>query len=120
MKTIRDAKTLFGMLESGQLNRDMSETLLETQGKLLEMSNDQPGRSFAATVKLELKLTVKNGMVEFNAKIPPPKLPDLPRRATVLFLCDDGNLSTEHPQQLDLVGGPREIAPNRRPPLTNP
>ena len=52
-------------------------------------------------------------MVEINPKIPIPKLPELKRRTTVYFTTDDGGLSTEHPQQMDLIGGPREIIHNR-------
>lgn len=113
MKIIRDAKTLFGMLESGKLNEELSSTLQETQRALQELVDAQPNRSFSAVVKLELKLTAKGEMIEFNAKIPPVKLPELPRRSSVFFMTDDGNISTEHPQQLDMIGGPREIDHNR-------
>lgn len=119
MKIIRDAKTLFGMLESGKLNEELSQTLLETQRGLQELTDAQPTKQFAATVKLELKLTAKGDMLQFDAKIPPVKMPDLPRRSSVFFMTDDGNISTEHPQQMDLVGGPREID-HTRSPFTRP
>ena len=119
MKIIRDAKTLFGMLESGKLNDELSNTLQETQRALADLVAAQPNRKFSATVKLELKLTAAGEMIEFNAEIPPVKLPKLPRRSTVYFLTDDGSISTEHPQQLDMIGGPREID-HTRPAFTRP
>jgi hypothetical protein len=108
MKIIRDAKTLFGMLESGKLNEELSSTFLETQRGLQELVEAQPNRSFSATVKLEVKMTAKGDMIEFNAKIPPVKMPELPRRSSVFFM-------TEDPQQLDMIGGPREIDHDRTP-----
>lgn len=113
MKIIRDAQALMGMLESGELNREFTEQFTQVLEKLDELSNDQPKITFKGEVSLKLKLEVKNGMVEINAEIPPAKLPKIPRRATVYFLVDGGRLSTEHPQQNDMFGGPREIDRNR-------
>ncbi|TCR01090.1 hypothetical protein [Neorhizobium sp. JUb45] len=115
MKIIRDAKTLLGMLESGKLNEELSATLQETQRGLQELAEAQPTRSFSATVKLELKLTAKGEMIQFDADIPDVKMPKLPRRSSVFFLVDDGSISTEHPQQLDMIGGPREIERGQSP-----
>ncbi|RYG99437.1 MAG: hypothetical protein EON58_03915 [Alphaproteobacteria bacterium] len=115
MKIIRDAKTLFGMLESGKLNEEMSATLQETQRQLQELVMAQPNRKFSATVKLELKLTANGEMIYFDAEIPPVKMPKLPRRSSVFFMTDDGNISTEHPQQMDMIGGPREVDRNQSP-----
>lgn len=109
MQVIRDAQTLFGMLESGDLNSEMSEKLTEVLQKLLDLSNDRPNETYKGSVSLKLSLAVKNGMVEINAEIPPPKLPKLPRKTTVYWVVEGGRLSTEHPQQHDMFGGPREI-----------
>ncbi|MCC2608361.1 hypothetical protein [Neorhizobium petrolearium] len=119
MKIIRDAKVLIGLLERGDLNREFSDTLHNTQKALTELVAAQPNRKFSATVKLELKLTAAGDTIEFNAEIPPVKLPKLPRRSTVYFVLDDGNISTEHPQQMDMIGGPYEIDHNR-PGITRP
>ncbi|CDZ43061.1 hypothetical protein F4V91_08115 [Neorhizobium galegae] len=116
MQVIRDAQTLIGMLESGELNQEMSTKLSETLEKLLELSDDRPNVTYKGGVSLKLNLSVKNGMVEINAEIPPPTLPKLPRKSTVYWLIEGGQLSTEHPQQHDMFGGPREIDHSRRSP----
>ncbi|PWE57639.1 hypothetical protein DEM27_00025 [Metarhizobium album] len=112
---IRDAKILLTMLESGKVNEDLTATLTSTIKALVDMSRDNPRGTFKSTVTLQLNLVVEDGgeMVEINPKIPTPKLPELKRRTTVYFTTDDGGLSTEHPQQMDMIGGPREIIHNR-------
>lgn len=108
---IRDAQALLGMLEQGDVNRDLTGKLQNTVKALLEMSRDNPRAVFKAVVKLELHVEIKDGgeMVAINPKIPEPKLPELKRRTTLYFTHDDGSIATEHPQQLDFVGGPREV-----------
>ncbi len=113
MQIIRDAQSLLGMLESGDLNAELSIKLTETLEKLLELSNDRPNVTYKGGVSLKLNLAVKNGMVEINAEIPPPTLPKLPRKASVYWVIEGGRLSTEHPQQHDMFPGPREIDRNR-------
>ncbi|UIK04877.1 hypothetical protein [Neorhizobium galegae] len=114
MKIIRDAKLLLGLLERGELNKELTDVLQETQKALVDLVAAQPNRKFSATVKLEMKLTAAGDTIEFNCDIPPVKLPKLPRRSTVYFALDDGNISTEHPQQMDMIGGPFEIDHNRK------
>lgn len=113
MKLIRDTQTLFGMLEGGELNSEFSTQLNEVLQKLYDLSNDRPNVTFKGSVSLKLKLEVKNGMVEINAEIPPPTLPKIERKTTVYWVVEGGRLSTEHPQQHDMFGGPREIDPAR-------
>lgn len=108
---IRDAVTLLADLEQGGVNRDLTTTLNATIKALLEMSRDNPRAAFKAVVKLELHVELKDGgeMAAINPKIPEPKLPELKRRTTMYFTNDDGSIAHEHPQQLDFVGGPREV-----------
>lgn len=113
MQIIRDAQSLLGMLESGDLNAELSTKLTETLEKLLELSNDRPNVTYKGGVSLKLNLAVKNSMVEINAEIPPPTLPKLPRKASVYWVIEGGRLSTEHPQQHDMFPGPREIDRSR-------
>ncbi len=115
MKLIRDAQSLLGMLEGGELNEEMSSTLQDVLQKLLDLSNDRAKVTFKGEISLKIKLAVKDGMVEIDAEIPPPKLPKLPRKTSVYWLVDGGRLSTEHPQQHDMFGGPREIDRSRSP-----
>jgi hypothetical protein len=111
---IRDAQALLGMLESGDLNSEMTETVEGVLKKLSELSTDRPQATFKGEVSLKIKFAVKNGMVDIDAEIPPPKLPKLPRKTSVYFLTEEGRLSTEHPQQRDMFPGPREIDHRRQ------
>lgn len=115
MQLIRDAQSLLGMLESGDLNSEMTGTLQAVLEKLLDLSNERPNVTYKGEVALTLKLAVKNGMVEINAEIPPPKLPKLPRKSSMYWVVEGGRLSTEHPQQHDMFPGPREIDRGRNP-----
>ncbi len=114
MQIIRDAQSLLGMLESGELNQEFSEKLTGVLEKLLDLSNERPNVTYKGAVSLVLNLQVKNGMVEINAEIPPPKLPKLPRKSSVYWVIEGGRLSTEHPQQHDMFPGPREIDRSRQ------
>jgi len=113
MKIIRDVQSLLGMLEQGDLNAEFSGKFEEVMEKLSEMSNDRPQVTFKGSISLKLNLSVKSGMVEINAEIPPPTLPKLPRKSTVYWVIEGGKLSTEHPQQHDMFPGPREIDRSR-------
>lgn len=115
MQLIRDAQSLLGMLESGDLNNEVTETLQTVLEKLLDLSNERPNVTYKGEVSLKLSLAVKNGMVEINAEIPPPKLPKLPRKSSMYWVVEGGRLSTEHPQQHDMFPGPREIDRGRNP-----
>ncbi|NKJ34136.1 hypothetical protein [Rhizobium sp. SG570] len=112
---IRDAKTLLATLEGGKVNDDLSNTLNATVKALTDMAMDNHRGTFKARVSLHFDLVVEDGgeMVALNPQIPIPKLPQLKRRTTMYFTTDDGGFSTEHPQQMDMIGGPREIIHNR-------
>ncbi|MEV4609739.1 hypothetical protein MRBLMR1_004838 [Neorhizobium sp. LMR1-1-1.1] len=113
MKLIRDVQSLMGMLEGGELNDEASAMLQDMLAKLLELSNDRPKTTFKGKMKLTIKLAVKDGMVEIDAELAPPEMPKLPRKTSVYWVVEGGRLSTEHPQQNDMFGGPREIDRNR-------
>ncbi|WP_430254314.1 hypothetical protein [Neorhizobium sp. DAR64872/K0K18] len=119
MKLIRDVQSLMGMLEGGELNDEASGQLAEVLQKLYELSNDRPKTSFKGEINIKIKLAVKDGMVEIDAELAPPKLPKLPRKTSVYWVVDGGRLSTEHPQQNDMFGGPREVDRSRPTPLTS-
>ena len=103
MKTIRDAQILIGMLEQGDLNQALSAELGKVMKELTEMSQENAKATFKGTLKLDLTIEVENQIVHVKAKVD-SKLPDRPRRSTLFFVTDDGELSTEHPHQRDMFG----------------
>lgn len=107
MKRIRDAQTIIGMLEGGELAAALSTDITETLAKLKTLS-DQMGRKakVKGSVSLKLDFEVEAGSVSVLAGID-TKVPKAPRSSSFYWITDDGALSTEHPQQTDMFSGPR-------------
>lgn len=109
MKRIRDAQTIIGMLEGGELNAAFSAEITATLAKLKEFSGDNPKKTWKGGVTLKLAFEVEAGAVTVSADIE-AKTPKQPRARSFYWITDDGALSTEHPQQTDMFAGPREAA----------
>lgn len=109
MKRIRDAQTIIGMLENGELAADLGRELTETLAKLKEVAGNRPKSSAKGSVTLKLSLEVEAGAVTIIADID-SKRPKPHRGSSFYWVTDDGALSTEHPQQTDMFAGPREAA----------
>lgn len=110
MKKIRDAQTIIGMLEGGELAQALSGDITETLTKLKSLS-DTMGRKakVKGKVTLTLDFEVEAGSVNVQAGID-TKVPKAPRGSSFYWITDDGSLSTEHPQQTDMFSGPRAAA----------
>lgn len=101
MKTIRDAQILIGMLEQGELNQELSAELGKCLKHMGELSEENPKVAYKGDLSLKLKIEVEAGEVHIKAEID-SKLPKRPRRSTLFWVTDDGDLSTEHPRQTDM------------------
>lgn len=107
MKKIRDAQTIIGALEGGELAQALSGDITETLAKLKTLSDAMGKKSkVKGQVKLILDFEVEAGTVQVLAGID-TKVPKAPRAHSFYWVTDDGALSTEHPQQTDMFGGPR-------------
>lgn len=99
MKKIRDAGVLLGYLEDGEFLGDLNTSLQETIEALHERAGNKGKAKGSLTIKVDIE--VANAMAtiksHFDAKTPKPE-----RGSTVLFVTDDGELSTEHPRQHDM------------------
>ncbi|MER8427783.1 hypothetical protein [Mesorhizobium sp. M0136] len=109
MKKIRDAQTIIGMLEGGEVAAAMSTEITETLAKLKELSGDRPKTKIKGNVTLKLNLEVEAGTATISCEID-SKRPKPARGSSFYWVLDDGSLSTEHPQQTDMFGGPRAAA----------
>jgi hypothetical protein len=108
MAKIRDANTLIGMIESGELASDLSTEITDT---LVALEAARAGRKKAkvtGSVTLKIKFTNEGGGSTIDVELD-SKRPKKLRESTYLFVDADGSLSTEHPQQTDMFKGPREI-----------
>lgn len=102
MKKIRDAQTIIGMLEGGELAQALSTDIQDTLARLKDLS-DQMGRKakVKGSVTLKLDFEVEAGAVTVLGGID-TKVPKAPRSQSFYWLTEDGALSTEHPQQTDM------------------
>lgn len=108
MKLIRDADTLIAVLEQGDLKSDLNAEIAKVVSKLHELSDDDPKKKFKGDLTLKMKFQAENGMVTISNDIK-STLPKVPRRMDVFWTTEEGALSTEHPAQTDMFGGPRGI-----------
>lgn len=102
MPVIRDANTLVGYLNRGEIVRELSKAIAETLVTLKEYSDQAgPKAKIKGKVSLVVDLVVHDGMVDIGADIA-AKTPKRPRGETVFWLTPEGELSTEHPNQNDM------------------
>lgn len=102
MPVIRDANTLIGFLDRGEIVREFSKELAETLVMLKELSQlSGPKAKIKGKVALTISLEVQNGMVTIVGDIK-TKTPEPLRGSTVFWVTEDGELSTEHPNQNDM------------------
>ena len=109
MSRIRDASMLIGMIERGALVEQLSA---ETQAVLAACQERGGGRAadeIKGSVTLKLSFTVKGDVTHIAADISSTH-PKRPSFSQMLFLGDDGVLSTQHPQQDDMFAGPRDAS----------
>jgi len=106
---IREASILLGALEGGELNRSLSAELSTVLKELHAMSTEDLKKTFKGEVDLKISLSAENGTVQISADIK-SKLPKRPRARTFYWITEEGNLSTEHPQQTDMFKGPRDTS----------
>jgi len=112
MKLIRDADQLIGILERGELKIDLSEKIAEAIAKLHHLSEEAPKKKHKASLSLKMKFSAENGVVTITNDTT-LTLPKEERRNDIFFTTEDGALSTEHPAQHDMFGGPRVIEGER-------
>lgn len=113
MKLIRDADTLIAVLEQGDLKNDLNDNIAKVVSKLHALSDEDPKKKFSGSLTLKMKFSAENGMVTISNDIS-STLPKVPRRMDVFWTTEEGALSTEHPAQHDMFGGPRVIETSRQ------
>ena len=108
MPIIREAQMFLGVLEDGQLTRDLSETMKDVLVDLVEHAG--PKGKAKGSVSLQVNFTVSGGTVEITSDLKSKK-PKESRASTVLFVLPDGSLSTDHPKQMSMF--PRDAEERR-------
>ncbi|MCF1453440.1 hypothetical protein [Agrobacterium vitis] len=108
MAIIRDPSVLIGSLEQGQFHKDLTSTVQETIAKLQGLIGDNAKAKAKGSITIKLDICVQDGRIEFDADVS-AKTPKPPRRSTIHFLTDDGEISTLHPRQHDMFSGPNAV-----------
>ena len=109
MKIIRDPQALIGLLENGEFADAYRRELTETIAALNETAGPRGKASGHVTLKLDIKL--ENGMAQITPSLT-SKRPKEGHGASLLWVTEDGELSTEHPRQHDMFpSGPRAVEP---------
>jgi hypothetical protein len=106
MSKIRDLSTLVGMIDRGHTIREANEALADVLATLHERSADSPKKKFKGRVTLEVDFEVSSGVATISASVKTKK-PEPDRGTSLYWLTSDGELTTEHPQQIDMFR-PRE------------
>lgn len=109
MQRIRDSNTILGILENGEVVPRLSTELTETFLALKEHTGDRPKAKAKGSVTLKLNIEVVDGTVTIEAEIA-SKRPKPVHGSSHFWLLDDGSLSTQHPKQIDMFGGPRDAS----------
>jgi hypothetical protein len=99
----RRAGDLVNMLEDGQLSYEMQEQLAEVARQVREMSL-QTGAKVKGEVTLKLSLVCDNGEAIQIQGTTKAKLPELPRRKSILWQDEDGSFITHPPRQAPMFG----------------
>lgn len=102
MTKVRDLNTLVGMIDRGHLIRDGNDKLADVLSTLTAMSAEAPKRKVKGKVTLEVDIEVVNGVATISATVKAKK-PEPERGASLFWTTADGALTTEHPQQLDML-----------------
>ncbi|MDI9847333.1 hypothetical protein QM467_04570 [Rhodoblastus sp. 17X3] len=109
MAKIRDASTLLGMIDGGDIAADLTTEITDTLAAIEASRAGRKKTSVSGSVTLKIKFKAENGGVTIDADIDSNR-PKKVRGSTYLFVDSDGSLSTEHPQQTDMFNGPRDLS----------
>lgn len=109
MKRIRDATTIIGLLDRGEVKEEFSKQTTDTLAALKESLGGRKKGKAKGSVTLTLNFEVEGSSVSVDADIR-SKRPHPVFGSSMFFVLDDGTLSTEHPQQEEMFGGPRDAA----------
>lgn len=106
MQRIRDAQTIIGTLEGGELAHELSTQITGALAQLKEQAGNRPKNKVKGKVVLTLDIEVEAGAATITGNIE-AKVPKPARGSSFFWVLDDGALSTEHPQQMNFFAGPR-------------
>jgi len=100
---LRTTDEIFGALEKGDLSKDFATKVQEVLQALVDADGGN------ASVTLKLKFSSKGEMVTIKSKLD-AVLPTQERRTSNFFVTSSGQLSLQHPNQIDIFAERRRDA----------
>jgi len=108
MTQVRDLNTLLGLIGEGQSIQEVNNLWPEAMQQLVEMSEDQPKKTFKGSVTLKVNVEVKFGVAEVSLDVN-VKLPKRPSRSSIFWLTKDGYFTDEHPRQINMFPDRKKV-----------
>lgn len=107
MAILKDPSLVLAMLEGGTFPNKLRAQLKEAVKKLHDVAGEKGTAKGSITLKVDLK--VRGGTCEITPKLS-AKLPEEIAMPETLFITSTGELSDEHPRQMDMKF-PRQLRP---------
>ena len=92
---LKNTPDILGSLERGALSKDFATAMQEV---LHALEHLQKGKG---SITLKLNFNADNGVVQIASTIA-TSIPKAPRKTSNYFITDDGYLSMQHPDQVDI------------------
>lgn len=99
MKDIRSTTTMLALIGDGDLVAELDEAMKDLNAALIDHTGGRKKAKAKGEITLKLAFTVTEGTCTISPEIKVSK-PKKPRSDGFFWLTKDGNLSTEHPQQM--------------------
>lgn len=105
MAIIRDATQIVGLIDDGDLAQELSDELRKAVAAVKEAAGRKGKAKAAITLKVDIECEA--GVLTLSGDVA-AKLPKRKRGASMYWALDDGGISTEHPQQMNMF--PRDVS----------
>ncbi|WP_223478726.1 hypothetical protein [Oricola indica] len=103
-RLLRTFREMIGLLSRGEVSRKLDEEMENCLNALEEMPADKGKAEVTLKVTFEYEL----GRIDIKADVK-SKLPDTTKFVKTPFWIDDGHLSVEHPNQINMFSSPRGV-----------
>lgn len=106
MALIREGLQIIGMVDDGDLANEFTAELQ----RMLATCKEHAGPKGKAKGQVTLVVTAEfeGGIVTLAGDVA-TKVPKKKRGSSMYWVLPDGTVSTEHPQQMSMFAGPREV-----------
>jgi hypothetical protein len=104
-RTIRNFSEMLGLLSRGRFNERLDQELTEA----IQVLSNLPNEKGKATISLTIELSYQGGRLDIKPTVK-SKLPEGQAFADTPFWTFENGLSVQHPSQIDIFDGPRDVS----------